>query len=130
MLGHRVRAEGNAPGVHQAPTYPARHAAVSQLERLSDTARELGLGSAGNPRLWADANRAMLHPRYAISRELMEGKSNADSGEGTVWTLANGLETLLTVWWVRLKRTPVVSAPVFAILVTREAVSGEGFENQ
>jgi hypothetical protein len=98
--------------------YPARQASITELEGLSDLARELGLGSAGNPRLWADANRAVLHVGYAVSKDLMTQEPGANRTESTVWTLASGHDVLLTAWWVRLKKTPVTSAPVFSILIT------------
>ena len=101
-------------------TYPARQASTTELERLSDLARELGLGSAGNPRLWADSNRAVLHVGYAVSKDLMAEDPDADRTEGTVWTLASGHDVLLAVWWVRLKKTPVTSASVFPILITMQ----------
>jgi hypothetical protein len=99
-------------------TYPARQASTTELEHLSDLARELGLGSAGNPRLWAESNRAVLHVGYAVSKDLIAQEPDANTTESTVWTLASGYDVLLTVWWVRLKKTPVTSAPVFPILIT------------
>jgi hypothetical protein len=72
------------------------------LERLSDKARELRLGQAGNPQLWADANRAILHVGYAVSTDRIAG-APAEPGDATIWTIAGDLDVLLTVWWVRLK---------------------------
>jgi hypothetical protein len=100
-------------------TSPARLASVSELERLSDKARELRLGQAGNPRLWADANRAILHVGYAVSTDRMAG-APTEPGDATVWTIANELDVLLTVWWVRLKPGSISSAPVFPVLITMQ----------
>jgi hypothetical protein len=100
-------------------SYPARLASVSELELLSDKARELGLGQAGNPRLWADANRAIAHVGYAVSTDRMAG-APAEPGDVTIWTIANGLDVLLTVLWVRLKPGSIWPAPVFVILITMQ----------
>jgi hypothetical protein len=70
--------------------------------------------------LWGDANRAVLHTGYAVSKDLMDGKPDASAGEGTAWTISTGHEVLLTVWWIRLKRTPVTSRDTFAALITME----------
>jgi hypothetical protein len=70
--------------------------------------------------LWAEANRAVMHTGYAVSKDLMDGKPDASAGEGTVWTISTGHEVLLTVWWIRLKRTPVTSRDTFAALITME----------
>lgn len=99
--------------------YPARLASVSQLEGLSDKTRELRLGQAGNPRLWADANRAILHVGYAVSTDRMAGKAT-DPGDATIWTIAGDLDVLLTVWWVRLKPGSTSPTPVFPILITMQ----------
>jgi hypothetical protein len=103
--------------VTPAATYPARLASVSELERLSDKARELRLGQAGNPRLWADANRAIPHVGYAVSTDRMAGRP-AEPGAATVWTIAGDLDVLLVVWWIRLRPGSVAAAPVFPILIT------------
>ena len=78
-------------------TYPARLASVSDFERLSNKARELRLGQAGNPQLWADANRAILHVGYAVSTDRMAG-APAEPGDATIWTIGGDLDVLLTVW--------------------------------
>jgi hypothetical protein len=70
--------------------------------------------------LWAAANRAVMHTGYAVSKDLMDGKPHASAGEGTAWTIRTGHEVLLTVWWIRLKRTPVTSRDTFAALITME----------
>lgn len=98
-------------------TYPARLASVSQLERLSDKARELRLGQAGNPRFWADANRAIPHVGCAISTDRMAGVP-AEPGDAAVWTIAGELDVLLVVWWIRLRPGSIAPAPVFPILIT------------
>jgi hypothetical protein len=100
-------------------TYPARLASVSKLERLSDKARELRLGQAGNTRLWADANRAILHVGYAVSADRMAG-APAEPGDATIWTIAGDLDVLLTVWWIRLKPGSSSPAPVFPIVITMQ----------
>ena len=57
---------------------------------------------------------------YAVSKDLMTHKPDADHTDSTVWTLTSGHDVLLTVWWIRLKKTPVTSAPVFPILITMQ----------
>ena len=114
-----VRVERQNWEVTSPATYAARAASVSELERLSDKARELRLGQAGNPRLWEDANRAIFHVGYAVSAERMAG-TPAEPGDATIWTIAGGLDVLLTVWWVRLKPGSVSRAPVFPILITMQ----------
>lgn len=119
-LGRRqrgVRLELQDCDVTSAATYPARLASVSELERLSDKARELRLGQAGNPRLWADAIRAIPHVGYAVSTDRMTGLP-AEPGDATVWTIAGDLDVLLVVWWIRLRADSIAPAPVFPILIT------------
>jgi hypothetical protein len=105
--------------VTSAATYPARLASVSELERLSDKARELRLGQAGNPQLWADAIRAIPHVGYAVSTDRMAGVP-AEPGDATVWTIAGDLDVLLVVWWIRLRADSIAPAPVFPILITMQ----------
>jgi hypothetical protein len=115
----RIRVERQNCGVTSA-TYPARLASVSELERLSDKARELRLGQAGNPRLWADAIRAVRHVGYAVSADRMAGDP-AEPGDATVWTIAGGkLDVLLVVWWIRLRSDSIAPAPVLPILITMQ----------
>jgi hypothetical protein len=61
-----------------------------------------------------------MHTGCAVSKDLMAGKSDASAGEGTAWTISTGHEVLLTVWWIRLKATPVTSRDTFAALITME----------
>ena len=42
------------------------------------------------------------------------------AGDATVWTIADGVDVLLTVWWVRLKPGSISLAPVFPILITMQ----------
>jgi hypothetical protein len=101
-------------------TYPARRASATELERLSTKARDLGFGSAGSAQLWADANRAVMHTGYAVSKDLMAGEPDASAAEGTAWTISTGHEVLLTVWWIRLKRTRVTGRDTFSALITMQ----------
>jgi hypothetical protein len=103
--------------VKSAATYPARLASVSELEHLSDKARELRLGQAGNPRLWADAIRDIRHVGYAVSADCMAGRP-AEPGDATVWTIAGDHDVVLVVWWLRLRSNSIARAPVFPILIT------------
>lgn len=89
------------------------------MERLSDKARELRLGQAGNPRLWADAIQAIPHVGYAVSTDRMAGIP-AEPGDATVWTIAGDLDVLLVVWWIRLRADSIAAAPVFPILITMQ----------
>jgi hypothetical protein len=100
-------------------TYPARLASVPELERLSDKARELRLGQAGNPRLWADAIREIRHVGYAVSADRMAG-APAEPGDATIWTIAHGLDVLLVAWWVRVRSDSIASEPIFPILITMQ----------
>lgn len=119
-VGQSSDAQTTITGIATPTTYPARRASITELERLSTKARDLGLGSAGSAQLWADANRAVMHTGYAVSKDLMAGKPDASAAEGTAWTISSGREVLLTVWWIRLKRTPVTSRETFAALITME----------
>jgi hypothetical protein len=114
-LTSRVRLSRENWCIASTSTHPARVASIHDLERLSDKAREQRLGQAGNPRLWADANRAILHLGYAVSTD-----SQAALGEATVWTIAGGIDVLLTVWWVRLKPDSVSPHTLFPILITMQ----------
>jgi hypothetical protein len=114
--------------VASSAAHPARLASVSDLERLSEKARKLRLGQAGNPRLWGDANRAILHVGYAVSTERMRGRP-VKPGDATVWTLGDGHDVLLTVWWVRLKPGSIAKAPVFPILITMQAEDFTAFDH-
>ena len=58
----------------------------------------------------------------------MEDAPGADPAEGTVWTIAGGVDVLLTVWWVVLKRTPVTAAPVFSALITMQPEDYQGLD--
>jgi hypothetical protein len=103
--------------VTSAATNPARLASVTELERLSDKARELRLGQAGSQQLWADAVRAIPHVGCAVSTDRMAGLP-AEPGDVTVWTIAGNLDVLLVVWWIRLRADSIAPTPVFPILIT------------
>jgi hypothetical protein len=99
--------------------YPARLAAASELERLSEKARTLRLGQAGSVRLWAEANRAIAHVGHAVSSDRMAGRPTTP-GDATVWTIAGGTDVLLVAWWVRLRPGSTFPAPTYPLIICME----------
>jgi hypothetical protein len=73
---------------------------TTTLRRINEKARTVGYGPTALPRLFEDANRALLHVAHAVSFDRMQGRESPLT-DATVWN-RGGVDVLLVVWWVRL----------------------------
>jgi hypothetical protein len=90
--------------------YPAKLADTATLARINEKSRERGQGPKVLPRLFEDANRALLHVGHAVSLERMEGREVA-LDEVSVWKV-DDVEVLFVVWWVRLPAGRTVAVEI------------------
>jgi hypothetical protein len=90
-----------------AETSPARRAPTTTLRRISETARSKRLGQGIRPEFFDLVNHAVMHTGHAVSTDRMAGHE-VSGGDVTAWTLNDGTDVLLVVWFILLRNGNVV----------------------
>ena len=83
-------------------SFPARLAAASTLLRISEHARSNKLGQGIRPEFFDLVNHAVMHVGHAVSTDRIAGHE-VQPGDVTVWTLEDGVDVLLVVWFFLMK---------------------------